>query len=122
MEKDQSRSQNVRLDAENPRAMYQMKEKDVVDAHINLYVNGFSISIGKEGKKAVEMVFEKKIERSEARRSGLFLKISETAPTLDIFRKRPQLAQTYESPGKPISKLVQLVELHRFQYDIPRDS
>ena len=37
----------------------QEMEKDVVDAHINLYVNGFSISIGKEGKKAVEMVFEK---------------------------------------------------------------
>ena len=37
----------------------QEMEKDVVDAHINLYVNGFSISTGKEGKKAVEMVFEK---------------------------------------------------------------
>ena len=37
----------------------QEMKKDVVDAHINLYVNGFSISLGKEGKKAVEMVFEK---------------------------------------------------------------
>ena len=37
----------------------QEMEKDVVDAHLNLYVNGFSISLGKEGKKAVEMIFEK---------------------------------------------------------------
>jgi len=37
----------------------QEMEKEVVDAHIALYVNGFSISLGKDGKKAVEMVFEK---------------------------------------------------------------
>ena len=37
----------------------QEMEKDVVDAHINLYVNSFSISLGKDGKKSVEMVFEK---------------------------------------------------------------
>jgi predicted solute-binding protein len=34
-------------------------EKEVVDAHINLYVNNFSVSLGEKGRKAVEMVFEK---------------------------------------------------------------
>ena len=34
-------------------------EKEVIDAHINLYVNDYSVSLGKKGRKAVEMVFEK---------------------------------------------------------------
>ena len=34
-------------------------EKEVVDAHINLYVNNYSISLAKTGRKAVEMLFEK---------------------------------------------------------------
>ena len=34
-------------------------EKEVIDAHINLYVNNYSISLEKKGRKAVEMVFEK---------------------------------------------------------------
>ena len=33
--------------------------KVVVDAHINLYVNNFSISLGLEGRKAVQLFFEK---------------------------------------------------------------
>ena len=37
----------------------QEMEKEVVDAHINLYVNDYSVSLGEQGKKAVEMVFEK---------------------------------------------------------------
>ena len=37
----------------------QAMEKEVVDAHINLYVNDYSVSLGKKGRKAVEMVFEK---------------------------------------------------------------
>jgi 1,4-dihydroxy-6-naphthoate synthase len=37
----------------------QEMEKNVVDAHINLYVNDFSISLGVEGRKAVEKVFKK---------------------------------------------------------------
>ncbi len=37
----------------------QEMEKEVVDAHINLYVNDFSVSLGVEGRKAVEKVFEK---------------------------------------------------------------
>ena len=31
--------------------------QEVVDAHINLYVNKFSISLGFEGREAVEKVF-----------------------------------------------------------------
>ncbi len=37
----------------------QEMDKDVVEAHINLYVNDFSVSLGKLGRTAVEKVFEK---------------------------------------------------------------
>ena len=37
----------------------QEMEKEVVDAHINLYVNEYSVSLGEQGKKAVKMLFEK---------------------------------------------------------------
>ena len=37
----------------------QEMEKEVVDAHIALYVNDYSISLGAQGRKAVEKVFEK---------------------------------------------------------------
>jgi 1,4-dihydroxy-6-naphthoate synthase len=33
--------------------------KKVVDAHIALYVNDFSVSLGEQGRKAVELLFEK---------------------------------------------------------------
>ena len=37
----------------------QEMEKEVIDAHINLYVNDFSISLGIEGREAVQLLFEK---------------------------------------------------------------
>ena len=37
----------------------QEMEKEVVDAHINLYVNEYSVSLGKQGRKAVKILFEK---------------------------------------------------------------
>ena len=37
----------------------QEMEKQVVDAHIALYVNDFSISLGDQGRKAVQLLFEK---------------------------------------------------------------
>jgi len=37
----------------------QEMKKEVVDAHINLYVNDYSVSLGKKGEQAVEMIFEK---------------------------------------------------------------
>ena len=37
----------------------QEMEKAVVDAHINLYVNDFSISLGIKGREAVQLLFEK---------------------------------------------------------------
>ena len=43
--------------------------KEVVDAHINLYVNNYSVSLGKKGRKAVEVVFEKEEKKS----SSLFI-------------------------------------------------
>ncbi|MDA9612456.1 1,4-dihydroxy-6-naphthoate synthase, partial [Flavobacteriales bacterium] len=33
--------------------------KEVADAHIALYVNNYSISLGEQGRKAVELLFEK---------------------------------------------------------------
>jgi len=37
----------------------QEMETEVIDAHINLYVNKFSISLGEVGRRAVEKVFDK---------------------------------------------------------------
>ncbi len=37
----------------------QEMEKQVVDAHIALYVNDYSISLGEQGRKAVEKIFKK---------------------------------------------------------------
>ncbi len=37
----------------------QKTEKEVVDAHIALYVNDYSISLGVKGRRAVELLFEK---------------------------------------------------------------
>ena len=37
----------------------QEMEKEVVSAHIALYVNDYSISLGKKGRKAVELLFKK---------------------------------------------------------------
>ena len=37
----------------------QTMEKEVAEAHIKLYVNDYSVSLGRRGRKAVEMVFEK---------------------------------------------------------------
>jgi 1,4-dihydroxy-6-naphthoate synthase len=34
-------------------------EKEVMDAHITLYVNDYSISLGEQGRKAVKLLFEK---------------------------------------------------------------
>ena len=36
----------------------QEMETEVIDAHINLYVNEFSVSLGEEGRRSVEKVFE----------------------------------------------------------------
>ena len=32
--------------------------KEVVDAHINLYVNEFSVSLGSQGREAIVKVFD----------------------------------------------------------------
>ena len=37
----------------------QEMKKEVVDSHINIYVNDYSVSLGEKGRKAVEMVFKK---------------------------------------------------------------
>ena len=37
----------------------QEMEKHVIDAHINLYVNNYTFSLGKEGKKAIKLFFKK---------------------------------------------------------------
>jgi len=44
----------------------QEMKKEVVDAHIALYVNNYSISLGKKGRKAVELLFEKSGKESKS--------------------------------------------------------
>ena len=51
--------ENSNSSADYVRHHAQEMEKEVLDAHINLYVNDYSISLGDKGRKAVEMVFEK---------------------------------------------------------------
>ena len=41
------------------RCHAQEMEKEVTDAHIDLYVNKYSISLGEEGRKAVKLLFQK---------------------------------------------------------------
>ena len=40
--------------------------KEVADAHIALYVNNYSISLGEQGRKAVELLFEKSGKESKS--------------------------------------------------------
>ena len=49
---------NRESSSEFVRCHAQEMETEVVDAHINLYVNEFSVSLGKEGGRSVEKVFE----------------------------------------------------------------
>ena len=49
---------NRESSSEFVRCHAQEMETEVVDAHINLYVNEFSVSLGKEGRRSVEKVFE----------------------------------------------------------------
>ena len=51
--------ENPNSSADYVQCHAQAMEKEVIDAHINLYVNDYSISLGEKGRKAVEMVFEK---------------------------------------------------------------
>ena len=44
----------------------QEMEKQVLDAHIALYVNNYSISLGEQGRKAVELLFEKSGKESKS--------------------------------------------------------
>ena len=49
---------NRESSSEFVRCHAQEMETEVVDDHINLYVNEFSVSLGKEGRRSVEKVFE----------------------------------------------------------------
>jgi 1,4-dihydroxy-6-naphthoate synthase len=51
--------ENPNSSADYVQCNAQAMEKEVIDAHINLYVNNYSISLGKKGRKAVEILFEK---------------------------------------------------------------
>ena len=58
--------ENPNSSADYVQSHAQAMEKEVVDAHINLYVNDYSISLGKKGRKAVEIVFEKEEKKSSS--------------------------------------------------------
>ena len=51
--------ENPNSSADYVQCHAQAMEKEVIDAHINLYVNDYSISLGEKGRKAAEKVFEK---------------------------------------------------------------
>ena len=51
--------ENRESSSEYVKCHAQEMEREVADAHINLYVNEFSVSLGEQGRKAVEKVFEK---------------------------------------------------------------
>ncbi len=53
-------------------------EQSVIDAHIDLYVNAFSVNIGNEGRAAVQCLFEKAVETGTVphMRSDIFLPAS----------------------------------------------
>ena len=51
--------ENPNCSADYVRCHAQEMEKEVVDAHIILYVNNYSVSLGEQGRKAVELLFEK---------------------------------------------------------------
>ncbi|MEE2700299.1 MAG: 1,4-dihydroxy-6-naphthoate synthase [Bacteroidota bacterium] len=51
---------NPNSSADYVKCHAQEMDKKVIDAHINLYVNDFSTSLGKEGRSAVKRVFQKK--------------------------------------------------------------
>jgi len=51
--------ENPNSSAEFVKCHAQEMEKEVVDAHIALYVNDYSISLGEHGRKAVKLLFEK---------------------------------------------------------------
>jgi 1,4-dihydroxy-6-naphthoate synthase len=61
--------ENPNSSADYVQCHAQAMEKEVVDAHVNLYVNNYSVSLGKKGRKAVEVVFEKEEKKS----SSLFI-------------------------------------------------
>lgn len=44
----------------------QEMERDVIDAHIALYVNSCSVSLGEQGRKAVQLLFEKTGVKSDS--------------------------------------------------------
>jgi len=51
--------ENPNSSAEFVKCHAQEMEKEIVDAHIALYVNDYSISLGEQGRKAVKLLFEK---------------------------------------------------------------
>ena len=51
--------ENPSSSAEYVKCHAQEMEKEVVDAHISLYVNEYSISLGEKGRRAVELLFKK---------------------------------------------------------------
>jgi len=50
---------NPNSSADYVKCHAQEMEKEIVDAHIALYVNEFSISLGEKGRKAVKLLFKK---------------------------------------------------------------
>ena len=56
--------ENPNSSADYVKCHAQEMEKEVVDAHINLYVNDYSVSLGEKGRKAVKLLFKKSGKKS----------------------------------------------------------
>ena len=70
--------ENPNSSADYVKCHAQEMEKQVLDAHIALYVNNYSISLGEQGRKAVELLFEKSgREFNSIYICYLFIKISD---------------------------------------------
>jgi 1,4-dihydroxy-6-naphthoate synthase len=57
---------NPNSSADYVRCHAQEMEKEVVDAHIDLYVNDYSISLGKKGREAVKILFQKAVKDTDS--------------------------------------------------------
>ena len=58
--------ENKESSSELVKCYAQEMEIDVINAHIALYVNNYSISLGKERRSAVEFLFEKASIKTDA--------------------------------------------------------
>ena len=73
---EQGIAESIRAGHQNPGTSYilghsQNKESSIIEQHIGLYVNDFSLDLGEEGRDAVTALYEKAVESGFVKRSAL---------------------------------------------------